>query len=287
MTSSILDHRLLRQFIAVAETGSVRAGAQKLNISQPPLTQAIKRLEDGLGVALFERQPKGMALTPAGTALAVEARELLLRIERAEHRVREAAYPGAPLRIGFVSAALNGALTHCLRKLRERGYVRPELQELTTPAQLDALASGQIDLGLLHPPIATQDLTTLSLGRDPFVAAVPSDWDLARRKTLKFQDIADRPLVLFPQSQGPSLMSAIERIAFEVGQTLDVVAHAPRVHSQLAIVASGIGIGLVTESTSRSLQYSSVTWVPISDTRSRLFLELLCVGGPDVIAAVR
>ncbi len=287
MAASVLDHRLLQQFMAVAEAGSVRAGAQSLNISQPPLSQALKRLEDGLGVALFERVPKGMILTPAGKELAQEARDILLRIERAEQQVIAAANPAKPLRIGFVSAALNGALTTCLQKIVNKGLARPELRELTTPAQLEALARGQIDIGLLHPPFDYEGMATVSMGRDPFVAAVPANWDLAHRKSLSFKDIVGSPLVLFPPEQGPSLMGAIERLAFEAGGALDIAAYAPRVHSQLAIVASGIGVGLVTESMSHTLNYSGVVYVPIEGTRDRLFLELLCVGRPEAISVVK
>lgn len=285
MTSLVLDHRLLRQFLAVAEAGSVRAGAERLNISQPPLTQAIKRLEEGLGVTLFERLPKGMALTRAGAELQAEARQILMHIERAEQRVHAASVADAPIRIGFVSAALNGALTTCIRRFADDGR-QVALEEMTSPQQLEALSRGQIDLALLHPPVDDRNWTVASLGRDPFVAAIPSEWDLAKRKSLRFKDIAKMPLVLFPPEQGPSLMSAIERMTFEAGVTLGIVATAPRVHSQLAIISSGIGAGLVTEATSRTLKFSGVKYVPIADSRERLFLELQCVGRPEIIEIV-
>lgn len=284
MTSSILDHRLLQQFLAVVDAGSVRRGAARLHISQPPLTQAIRRLEDGLGVTLFDRQPKGMVPTKAGAMLATEARELLARIRRTEHRVRAAADPAAPLHIGFVSAALNGKLTEVLRYLKAEGAPRPVILEMTTPEQIDAIAAGNIDLGLLHPPVDADDSAVLSLGRDPFVAAVPSNHPLGTRKSLRFAQIAALPLVLFPDEQGPSLMGAIERLAFEAGAQLDVAAHAPRVHSQLAIVAAGIGIGLVTESIARTLHFSGVSYIPLSDTKHRLFMELALIGDARLVA---
>lgn len=283
MPPSILDHRLLRQFLAVADAGSLRGAAAALHISQPPLTQAIRRLEDGLGVSLFERVPKGMVLTGPGRELAEEARQLLARIDRAERRVVAAAQAEVSLTIGFVSAALNGALTDCLQRLAAHGYERPGLQEMTTPAQHEALADGRIDLGLLHPPVEIEDLAVRSLGRDPFVAAIPADWSMAKRRSVKFRDVASLPLVLFPPAQGPSLMGAIDRMAFEAGRTIDVAAEAPRTHSQLAIVASGLGIGLVTRSTSRTLRFAGVSYVPISDTRDRLYLELVLVGREDLV----
>lgn len=253
-----------------------------LHVSQPPLTQAIRRLEEDLGVTLFERLPKGMALTGPGRLLADEARAVLARIERAETLVRRSVKDSPVVRIGFVSAALNGALQRLLASLTGR---RVDLAEMTTPQQVGALAAGRIDIGLLHPPIEADDLPLLSLGRDPFLAALPEAHALASRKSVAFSEIADEPFVLFPHAQGPSLSRAIERAAFEAGAKLRIAATAPRVHSQLAIVAGGVGIGLVTESTARALTFAGVRFVPIHDTRAHLFMELAVAGDEALIAA--
>ena len=92
--------------------------------------------------------------------------------------------------------------------------------------------------------------------------------------------------MLFPRAQGPSLLGAIERCALEAGTDLRLVATAARVHTQLAIVAGSVGIGLVTESTTRTLAFSGVRFVPIEDTRERLFLELTVAGDRELTAAV-
>ena len=278
MIGHALDHRLLRQFLAVADAGSVRGGAAALNVSQPPLSQAIKRLEDDLGLVLFERLPKGMALTEAGRVLADEARALLSRLDRAEARVRQSAEGDPVLRIGFVSAALNGALQKLLLDNRDR---RIELAEMTTPEQVEALTSGRIDVGLLHPPINADDIPVRSLGRDPFVAALPSDHPLAERDAIAFEEIAGEPFVLFPPTQGPSLFAAIERLAFEAGRSLRVATTASHVHSQLAIVAGGLGVGLVARGTADVLAFKGVRFVPITDTTDRLFMELAVAGGRE------
>lgn len=286
MPRAVLDRRLLGQFLAVADRGSVRAGAAALNMSQPPLTQAIRRLEDGLGTALFERRPKGMVLTASGHVLAAEARALLARFERAEAKVRAVSDAAAPLRIGFVSAALNGVLTQVVEACRALSPEEPVLQELTTPEQVAALSRGTLDLGLLHPPVEVDDLEVRQLLRDPFWAAVPTSHPLAGQATVTFRDIAKGPLVLFPEAQGPSLMAAIRRLAFEVGADLTIAATAARTHTQLALVASGIGIGLVTRATARTLTFENVTVVPIEETRERLFLDLALVGEAQSVAAV-
>ena len=126
--------------MAVADAGTVRGAAQALPVSQPPLTAAIRGLEKRLGVTLFDRSVRGMQLTVAGAFLVAEARTILARLDRAEQRVREVAGHDQPLRIGFVSAALNGTLARLLQGLLAEGRPPPALSEMTTPEQIAALA---------------------------------------------------------------------------------------------------------------------------------------------------
>lgn len=279
---SKLDHPTLRQFLAVAEAGTVRAAARQLNMSQPPLTAKIRQLEDRLDTRLFERSVRGMALTQAGEALAQEARILLGRLERAEARVRALGGRPRPLRIGFVSAALSATLSDLLLGLRQSQTPTPELREMTTPEQLDALVAGQIDIALLHPPVpALPDFEGRQLGRDPFWAALPADHRLARRRSIRFAEIAGEPFVLFPRSQGPALFETIETLATEAAGRLQIAAEASRVHSHLALIAGGLGVGLITRSTAQRLSFHGVTAIPLKDTQDRLFLELQLMAEPD------
>ena len=270
-----LDHRVLRQFLAVAKTGTVRAAARALNMSQPPLTSAIRQLEERLGVQLFQRSVSGMTLTEAGKALAAEAPAIVGRLERTEALVREIGGQPKPLRIGFVSAALNAALAALLRGLNREAQPLPELLEMPTPEQFDALTDGRIDVGLLHPPVpALADFVSRSLGRDPFWAALPVTHPLASRRSLRFADIASEPFVLFPKPQGPVLHDRIRTLVHEAGCDLQVVAEAGRLHSQLSIIAGGLGVGLVTRSAVEAFTVRGIKAIPLSDTRDRLFVEL-------------
>ena len=272
---SVLEHRALRQFLAVAEAGTVRAAARTLNMSQPPLTAAIQHLEARLEVRLFERSVKGMRLTQAGAALAAEARAVLGRLERAEARVRAIGGQPGPYRIGFVSAALNSALPNLLRGLKAERRPAPSLFEMTTPEQADALNDGRIDVALLHPPTPLPaDFESIALGRDPFWAALPADHRLARRKALRFADIAGEPFVLFPEAQGPVLYDRIRGLAIETAGDFRLAAETRRIHSQLAIVSGGLGVGLITRSTASALSFDGAVAVRIEDTEDTLYLEL-------------
>ena len=120
-----LDHRLLRQFVAVAHAGGLRAGASALNMSQPPLSRTISELEAGLGIAVFERSKRGTSLTDAGRILLKEAEDILAALDRAEARVRRMGTQARPLRVGFVSAALDAHLPDLLARIARKGWPAP------------------------------------------------------------------------------------------------------------------------------------------------------------------
>ncbi|HIC80339.1 MAG TPA: hypothetical protein EYP07_05145, partial [Kiloniellaceae bacterium] len=215
---------------------------------------------------------------------AEDARALLGGLARAEARVKAAAGEAQPLRIGFVSAALSAAVPDLLRGLSAGGLPTPQLQEMTTPQQLEALESGALDVGLLHPPARRlEGFEVRPLGRDPFWAALPSDHRLARRRALRFAEIAREPFILFPKAQGPALRETIKALAKDAGATLGVVAEAARAHSQLSLVAGGLGVGLVTRTTAAQLTIRGVTVVPLKDTAERLFVELHLLAEPQTV----
>ena len=263
----------------MVETGSTRAAAALLAISQPSVSEAIRSLETDLNVDLFAREGRRLVLNSAGATLAREAEAVLARLRLAEDRVRRSS--DQPLRIGFVSAALPEVVPTLLRDLRRRGEAEPILAELTTPEQVSALSSGELDLGFLHPPVdldPSSGLKARSLGRTPLCAALPADHRLAGQHAVTFVDLAREPLVLFPHEQGPSLRGVIDRMAFDVGAELKVVAEAARAHTQLSLVSGGLGAGLVLESVARVLSVRGVKFVRLADTQDRLYLELVAVG---------
>lgn len=279
-----LDHRVLRQFLAIADHGTVRAAARALHMSQPPLTAAIAQLEDRLGVSLFDRSVRGMHLTDAGAVLRDEARTIVGRLNHLEERVRHIGGNPRPLRLGFVSAALNAVLPTLLRGLRKRDFPTPFLSEMTTPEQVAALRDGNLDAGFLHPPVPLPEgIAARSLGRDPFCAALPAGHRLVGRGAIRFAEIASEPFVLFPDHQGPDLHATIRALAHAAGSDLVVAAETPRIHSQLALVAGGLGVGLITRSTAAVLTFEGVSVVDLTDTADRLFLDLHLAAPPMVL----
>ncbi|MBB2919451.1 LysR substrate-binding domain-containing protein [Cupriavidus alkaliphilus] len=276
-----MEFQQLKLFLAVAEALHFGRAAQQVGMAQPHLSRAIVRLEDEIGVRLFDRTSRRVALTAAGECLREEAIALLQAQRRAHETTRAVGQQRRCLRIAYVSAALYLALPAALRTL-SGGQERVEfaLQEATTNEQLSLLAAGEIDLGIGHPPFETHArLDSLLLSNDRFDAVLPADHRLANRDATPFAELAGEPLVLFPEAQGPALYAAIRDRCRVAGHAMRVAATAPRLHGQLSLVAAGLGIGLAPTQ-SRSLSVAGTVRMPIQPYPAALVLTLKALYDP-------
>ena len=175
--------RQLRHFVAVADQLHFGRAAAALHMSQPPLSRSIQDLERRLGATLLARSRRKVELTPEGARFLEEAKRLLAQLERAVLEVGSmAAGAGGRLRLGFVSLADYGVLPELLKAYKAaRPGVSLALREMLSPEQAAALAAGELDFGLLLPPVAG-DLEHLVVQRERFVAALPSRHSLARSR---------------------------------------------------------------------------------------------------------
>ncbi|SPU97332.1 LysR family transcriptional regulator [Burkholderia cenocepacia] len=151
-----MEIRHVRYFLAIADSGSFTRAASELGIAQPALSQALNRMEKELGVRLFDRSRRGATLTPAGLAMVDDLRLSVARLDAAAHRAGEiGAQRAGRLTIGFVSAALFDTLPRAIRALRESAPdVELVMREMSNAEQAIALERGEIDIGLLHTPVA-------------------------------------------------------------------------------------------------------------------------------------
>ena len=185
MGMNLPDIRQLRYFIAVAERLHFGRAAAALSISQPPLSRAIRDLEAELGVRLFARSRRRVELTPAGEHLLGEARRLLASLERAAQEVHAmASGEKGRLRIGFVSLADFGVLPGLLKAYKAaRPGVTLALREMLSPEQAAGLAAGDLDFGLLLPPVGgAEAFDHLVVQRERFLVALPAAHRLARAR---------------------------------------------------------------------------------------------------------
>ncbi len=242
-----IELRAWRQFAVLAETLHFGRAAERLHMTQPPLTLAIQQLERRLGTPLFARTRRSVALTPAGEALLEPARALLERAAALPALARGAARgEQGRLRLGFVSTVGYGPLPGWLRGFREAWPgVTVDLREATGDVQLEAFARAELDAGfVLHAPGHAPALPRLSLGVEPMVLALP---DAAPRRW-RPEELLRQPLVIFPRGIAPSLYDAVLAFYHHHRATPAIAQEAIQMQTIVNLVSAGLGIALVPRS---------------------------------------
>ena len=261
-----MELRQLRYFVAVAEELHFRRAAARLHISQPPLSQQIGRLEAELGCRLLLRTRRRVELTPAGRAFLGDARAMLAELDVAVATAQriDTGHAGL-LRVGFVGSALLSILPAVVQGFRRaRPEVEIELRERSTAAQLQALVSGVVDVGLVRPPIESDPaLRTEVVLRERTVVALPAAHPLARFQRVSLKRLAAEPLVLFPRDQAPGFHDLLMRRLATTGTAPQVVQSAPEMLTIIGLVAAGIGVSPVPASVAR-LGLEGVTYRPLT-----------------------
>ncbi|MBX9798491.1 MAG: LysR family transcriptional regulator [Burkholderiaceae bacterium] len=265
-----IELRQLRHFVTVAEEMHFGRAAQRLHMTQPPLSQSIQALEALLGVQLFRRTSRSVALTPAGSALLPEAQRILQQTAALPDLMRRAASGASGrLSLAFVSTADYSVLPHFLREFREAyPQVEIDLREATTDVQLDELTQGRIDVGLLIPPLpdkARLQLDYLPVLSEPLILAVPKGLNAVRGKqTVALQAVAELPLIIFPRRIAPAFHDAILACYRDAGLTPHIGQEAIQMQTIIGLVSAGMGIALVPQSVS-NLKRPGVDYKALAD----------------------
>lgn len=263
----------LRYFIALAERLHFGRAAAALHISQPPLSRAIRGLEQRLGCKLFERSRRRVELTPQGARLLDEARRIVAQLERTTLELRDmASGTQGRLRVGFVSLADYGVLPALLKAFKvEHPGVALALREMLSPDQAAALASGELDVGLLLPPVAGErTLEHIVVQRERFVAALPARHVLAReRRKLSMAALAGEPLVMIPREIAPGLYDIVAGLAARAGFSLNIAQEAIQMQTVVSLVSSGLGAAIVPACVS-NLGRRGVVYRELADAHPRL-----------------
>ena len=269
--------REMRYFMAVAERLHFGRAAEALHISQPPLSRAIRALEERLGVALLTRNRRRVELTAEGGRFLEEARRLIGQLERALLELRGmASGEQGRLRIGFVSLADYGVLPGLLRGFKAaRPGVTLALREMLSPEQAAALGARELDFGLLLPPVDGEaDLEHFVVQRERFVAALPSRHRLARGAgRLAVSQLAGEPFVMVPRDIAPGLYDIVRALAARAGIPLNVAQEAIQMQTVVSLVSSGLGVAFVPGSVS-NLGRRGVAYRELADRHPRLDLWL-------------
>ncbi|AOJ02190.1 LysR family transcriptional regulator [Burkholderia mayonis] len=262
-----MESKHLRYFLAIADTGSLTHAAIRLGVAQPALSHALTKMERELGVKLFDRSRRGATLTTAGEAIVDDIRLSLARMDAAARRASEiGAQRAGRLSIGFVSAALFGTLPSAVCALRAAApRVDLVMREMSNAEQVVALERGEIDIGILHTPVAIGGPVNEKLiRRDPLIAVIPKSFPRQPDGTITLRELSRAGLIWFPHEQLPSIRAAILSAFRLAGHPIEVVLDANRTLTVIACVAAGCGVSLLPSSI-RTLTFEGVDFSTVAD----------------------
>ncbi|MDR6174197.1 DNA-binding transcriptional LysR family regulator [Nocardioides zeae] len=261
-----IDVHQLRMFLAVAEELHFGRAAERLHIAQPPLSRAVKQLEREVGATLFRRTTRSVALTSAGQALVLPAREVLASLARAEDAV-EAAVTGRAgvVRVDFAGVSTHAVVARLARAVRaEAPGIRLELssQKFARPA-MRRLLDGDSDLVLGRWDVVPPDVCADVVVRDDLVVAVPDTHALAGRARASMAELAGQGFVSLPPHEGAVLLDRLRQLTRAHGFVADVVQEAPDTQTALALVGAEVGCHLTFTSVAVNASHPHVAFVAL------------------------
>ncbi|MGH3402610.1 MAG: LysR substrate-binding domain-containing protein [Streptosporangiaceae bacterium] len=259
-----MDTSLLVSFLEVAHGLHFGQAAKRLQITQPALSQHIRRLEQQIGTPLFERTSRQVRLTAAGHALIPEARQVLADLERAVFHCRAAADGEAGyLKIGSIGAALNSFTAHLAGGLREHlPGLTFHVTQMDSPVQLAALRTNELDLGIVRSVNPAADITLEDMFAEPMAIAMAHGHPLASADIVTAADLHQEPLIVWPRTASPLFHDQIVAYCSTVGFRPCIVMEGDDIETQLSLVSAAIGISPQPASFA-SLQRRGVTFRPL------------------------
>lgn len=242
-----MELRHLRALVAVAEELHFGHAAKRLNLSQPPVSLAIKELEDELGVRLFERSSRRIEITPAGEEALRDARVVLARTESLREHARNASRgSGGSLAIGFISTAAYTFLPSVLRRFYgEFPDVKISLHESSSDRIIADVEAGSLDIGcMFFPPNLPPSLSYQATNHEPLVVALPENHPMTKLKRVPLKRLAGEQFLAFERHIGPVMFDTVIAACMRNGFSPKIFP-ARQMHTVVSLVSGGMGVALV------------------------------------------
>src|SRR5882757_4076261 len=278
-----MDLRQLRYFTVLADELHFRRAAERLNITQAPLSVAIQNLERELGGQLFHRTQRRVALTEIGIAFRAHALTILERVDLGVSDIQEMVSGQAgQLRIGFTAASsLLSFFPQIVCAFRIKyPKVRVALRDLSSAGQISALENRQIDIGIVrgqHMP-QLSGISFTKLLRDRLVVAMHQDNPLSKRDALAIADLRDEPLIFYPRSSGVGIYEQVMSLCAKAGFVPSIVQEAIDSSTLVGLAATGLGVAVVP-SELQCINVPNVLFKPLVDEDAVTGLYLACRAG--------
>jgi len=242
-----MDRRRLLSFIALAEELHFERAAARSHITQPAISQQLIQLEEQIGVRLLYRNKRRVSLTRAGEVFLGQARKIVAQMDGAARLARQIDQGQVgQLTVGVTAPALYIAFPEIVTRFREElPNVHVVTRDMTTAEQEEALRAGEIQVGIIHPPLVDDSLTSEEIARTVFDVVLSESNPLAARATLSLADLAHERFIIFPRLIGPRLYDNILSLCADAGFSPEVVIEAFPAQSIVALAACNFGVGFI------------------------------------------
>ncbi len=273
-----MELRHLRYFVAIGEEQHYGRAARRLRVAQPALSRQIQDLEEELGFTLFDRLPRGVKLSSAGTLFLEYARRILQEVgDAAARAARVANGRSGTLRIGFTeNSCWRGVVPESFRRFRElQPDAELQLQPSASVEQIEAIRSGRLDAGFVNfMPKSDADLDQLLVARQHVELAAPRGHPLTKLKNIRLRDLTDAPFIWFPRWPSPAFYDRMMHECYRGGlKSPRIVQEGSNEATILSLVSSGLGVGWVL-ATARWRCPETVVVLPVADLNMPLSLAL-------------
>lgn len=242
-----MELRHFRYVLAVGETLHFGRAAQRLNMSQPPLSQQIRQVEEELGVKLFYRTKRHVELTEAGRIFMDEARLILAHAERVGRLAARVSHGEVgQLTVGVIAAADGPIFIEVFRRFAERyPRIRLILRSLNTAQQTQAIREGRLHVGFVASPVDDAALATETVVHYPIVIALPPNHALVPRSFVPLRAVASEPHIMFSRDVSPGLFDSIIAACRSAGFSPRIAHEVDSLYSACSLVAAGLGVCFV------------------------------------------
>ncbi|MBJ8421206.1 LysR family transcriptional regulator [Acinetobacter bereziniae] len=262
-----MELRHLRYFVTVVEEQSITKAAEKLCIAQPPLSRQIQKLEEELGILLFERGSRPVRTTDAGQFFYQHAVQILTHTAQATSMAKRISSINMIIRIGYVSSLLYALLPQIIYLFRQNNPdIQVELLEYGTKDQIEALKLGKIDLGFGRLRISDPAIKRILLRKEKLKLAIHKNHYLTEyvHKGIYLSQIIDESIFSYPATQKPNFSTLIQSIFTELGLVPKNMIEVREIHMALGLVSSGEGVCIIPESAS-DIGMKNLVYIPILD----------------------
>ena len=261
----MVEFRLLRSFVALAEELHFGRAARRLHISQPPLSRQIAQLEAELGVSLFERTKRRVELTAAGRVLYERSRTNLASIEHSlEEAISVSRGEAGRLTIGMVGSAAYAILPQILRAFSTiHAGVEFRFHAMTTTQQIRALLDNRIDIGLVRTPLRNDGIDVHHLADESLMVAIHASHPLAAEPVISMRMLADERLLISPREDAVGYHDEVISVCNAAGFTPRIACEAQPFSTLIGLVAAGLGLAIVPDAL-KHIQLDQVTYRPLN-----------------------